>query len=222
LVFVGPPGCGKGTQASFLQKDYEFVAFAAGDELRKEIASGSELGLEIKGICDSGGLVSDSVINVMVDNFVAKTSANRLLFDGYPRKVSQAEALDEVFAKDSDWLLEVCYFQISNESIADRILHRFSCAGCGCVYNERTARPRVEGVCDKCGSKEFSKRNDDNEESIMKRLETYRLMTASIIDFYKERGILNIIDASLGFAEVSQQVEKVVKCVLEKLFEERR
>jgi adenylate kinase len=222
MVFVGPPGCGKGTQASFLRSDSGFKVFSAGEELRKEIASGSDLGLEIKSICDSGGLVSDDIINVMVDNFVANAPTNRLLFDGYPRKVSQAEALDRVLAQDSGWLLEVCYFQISDEIIADRILHRFSCAKCNSVYNERTARPKVDGVCDCCGSTEFNKRNDDNEDSIKKRLETYRLMTESIIDFYKERGILNVIDAGLSFHEVSQQMRNVMGLVLEKLFEERR
>jgi adenylate kinase len=222
IVFVGPPGCGKGTQASFLQNKFGFKVFSAGEELRREIASGSALGLEIKDVCGSGGLVSDDIINTMVENFVANAPTSRLLFDGYPRKVSQAEALDRVLVRDGGWLLEACYFRISDEAIAERILHRFSCAKCGTVYNEKTVLPMVDGVCDHCGSTEFNKRNDDNEDSIKKRLETYRLMTESIIDFYDKRGILSVIDASLNSVEVAWQMKDVVGLVLEKVFEERR
>ena len=216
IIFVGPPGCGKGTQASFLKDKYDFTVFSAGDELRKEVASGSDLGKEIKSISDSGNLVSDDIINKMAENFVENSPSNRLLFDGFPRKISQAEALEDILFSDNGWKVRVCYFKINDDMILDRILYRFACADCGLGYNEKTARPKVDGVCDRCGSKNFTRRSDDNEESIKGRLNNYRTMTDPIIDYYKKKGILDVIDASLDFDDVSDQVKKVVEFVLDK------
>jgi adenylate kinase len=150
----------------------------------------------------------------MSKRFVEAAASERLLFDGFPRKVFQAEFLDTVIPPDC--AVCACSFEVSDSLIIERVLHRFSCARCGRIYNDKTSAPKVDGVCDHCGSKEFKRRNDDNEESMRQRLENYRTVTSPMLNFYRERGILERIDASVDVSCVSSCVERLVYDVLQK------
>jgi adenylate kinase len=215
VIFIGPPGCGKGTQAGLLVEKLGFASFSAGDELRKEIASGSDLGQEISKICDAGGLVPDDVVNTMAKKFIDTASGDRLLFDGFPRKVPQAEFLRD--AIPGHWPVCACSFRIDDELVIERILCRFSCAKCGYIYNSKTRMPTVEGKCDFCGSTDFTRRNDDNEESMRQRLNNYKTVTNPMLALFSELGILHEVDASCEVPAVSQRIADLTGVLLEKI-----
>lgn len=206
IVFVGPPGCGKGTQASLLCKEKDFHAFSTGDEIRKEIATGSAFGNKLKQICDKGELVSDDIILNMVKNFIDHLDTNRVLFDGFPRTISQAENLNHLLLSDELWNVRVFDFHVDDEIVFNRILGRFSCKACGQGYNDKTLKTKVAGICDKCGGTDFIRRDDDNEKTLMNRLKAYKTMIHPIIDFYKNLGVLETVEASLNIDVVWSRI----------------
>ncbi|MDR0625237.1 MAG: nucleoside monophosphate kinase [Holosporales bacterium] len=208
VILIGPPGCGKGTQAGMLKELYEVESFCAGDELRKETASGSDLGKEIAQICDAGRLVPDRIVNLMAKKFVDNTASSRLLFDGFPRTAEQANFL--INSLEKQWPVCACSFYVDDEVVMDRILHRFSCTKCGTIYNSKTKKPRIDGVCDNCGSKEFTHRNDDNEEAMKKRLDNYRTITNPMLKLFADLGVLHEIDSSREVAEVSGSMKDLI------------
>ncbi|MDR3285315.1 MAG: nucleoside monophosphate kinase [Holosporales bacterium] len=211
IILIGPPGCGKGTQAAFL-REKGFAHFAAGDELRKEITSDSDLGKEIKKIYDEGKLVSDDIMNEITRNFVDRSGSTRLLFDGFPRKVSQADFLQSFLidlVSNGDITVKACFFDIKEDVVAVRVVDRFCCAKCGAIYNRKTMSI-TDFCCPNCGSNEILRRTDDNEEAVVKRIKTYRIETQPVLDFYEKLGILKVIDASLSVKEVSKKIEKII------------
>ena len=212
LILLGPPGAGKGTQAKRLQDKYNMVQLSTGDMLRAEVASGSELGHKVKAIIEAGGLVPDDLMIDMIAARIARDDcAGGFILDGFPRTVPQAEALDRMLAEKGlaiDYVIEMA---VDDEAMVDRITGRFTCAGCGAGYHEAFQRPEVEGVCDKCGGTEFSRRADDNEATVRERLQAYHEQTAPIIAFYGDKGALKRVDGMAPIDEVSDQIMAIFR-----------
>jgi adenylate kinase len=211
VILLGPPGSGKGTQAKRIEQSRGVRHLATGDMLRAATASGSVLGQRVKGIMDSGQLVPDAIIIDMIAARIAEADCrDGFVLDGFPRTVPQAQALDEMLAQRRLGLDHVILIKVDEAALIDRLAGRFSCARCGASYHERHNRPRNEGVCDACGSREFIHRPDDRPEAVTARFEVYRRQTEPILPYYRERGILRVVDGMAGIDEVTRQIEDVI------------
>jgi adenylate kinase len=204
LVLVGPPGAGKGTQASLLAEHYQIPHISTGDIFRANLKSGTALGLQAKGFMDKGELVPDSVTNEMVKDRLSNASG--FLLDGFPRNVAQAEVLQGFLNEKGAPLNAVVEFQINNEEIIKRLSSRRTCRGCGKVF------PGQVSKCDSCGG-EIYQRDDDKESVIARRLEVYGEQTAPIIDYYRKAGLLVAISAT---GEVSAITKNVIDALSKK------
>lgn len=204
LVLVGPPGAGKGTQASLLAEHYKIPHISTGDIFRANLKSGTALGLQAKGFMDKGELVPDSVTNEMVKDRLSNASG--FLLDGFPRNVAQAEVLQSFLSEKGAPLNAVVEFQINNEEIIKRLSSRRTCRGCGKVF------PGQVSKCDSCGG-EIYQRDDDKESVIARRLEVYGEQTAPIIDYYRKAGLLVAISAT---GEVSAITKDVIDALSKK------
>ena len=211
LILLGAPGAGKGTQAKRLQDAYGIVQLSTGDMLRAEVASGSETGQKAKAIMEQGGLVPDELIIAMISTRVdADDCANGFILDGSPRTIPQAEALDAMLAEKSlkmDYVIEI---KTDDEAMIERICGRYTCSKCGAGYHDSFQKPAKEGVCDKCGSTEFTRRADDNEATVRSRLEAYNKQTAPIIDYYAKKGVLKTVDGMDSIDGVTEQLKGVL------------
>jgi adenylate kinase len=179
--------------------------------LRAEVASGSPLGQEAKKIMDAGQLVSDAIVIGMIDGRTNKPdTANGVIFDGFPRTVAQAEALDAMLAKKGKKIDAVVELKVDDAALVERISGRFTCAKCGTGYHDKFARPKKDGICDKCGSTEFTRRADDNAETVKARLVAYRQQTAPILPYYQAKGLLHSVDGMADMSEVAGQIDRVL------------
>ena len=211
LILLGPPGAGKGTQAKRLERAHGFVQLATGDMVRAAIASGSALGRRMKPIYDAGALISDDIIIAMIGERISSPDcACGFILDGFPRTVPQAEALDAMLAEHCRRLDRVILMEVDEPALIDRLGGRFTCAKCGASYHERHHRPRIEGVCNVCGSTEFSRRADDRPEALATRFAAYRNETAPILPYYRARGILRTVDGMADIDEVTRQIEAII------------
>ena len=211
LILLGPPGAGKGTQAKKLTDERGLVQLSTGDMLRAEVASGSPLGVEAKKIMDAGQLVSDAIVIGMIDARTEKPdTAKGVIFDGFPRTVAQAEALDAMLAKKGKKIDAVVELKVDDAALVERISGRFTCAKCGTGYHDKFARPNKEGGCDKCGSTEFTRRADDNAETVKARLVAYNQQTAPILPYYRAKGVLHTVDGMADMSEVAKQIDQVL------------
>ena len=211
IILLGPPGAGKGTQASRLQADRGMVQLSTGDMLRAAVAARTEVGLRAKAVMDSGGLVSDEIVNgILADRLRQPDVALGFILDGYPRTLAQAEALEALLdsiAKPLDRVIEI---SVDEEALVDRITGRFACASCGEGYHDRYKLPKASGVCDVCGSTNFKRRPDDNAETVRNRLAEYRAKTAPILPYYEAKGLVERVDGMAPMDEVTAAIEAIL------------
>ena len=210
ILLLGPPGAGKGTQAKRLEERYGMVQLSTGDMLRAERASGSALGKQVRAIMDSGKLVSDDIMIALIAQRIAGLKAQGFILDGFPRTVPQAEALDKMLRSNGIAIDHVIELTVDEGALIDRISGRFSCSKCGASYHDRYHRPKREGICDVCGSRDFTRRPDDNAETVKARLAAYRDQTAPILPYYRAKGVLRSIDGMADIDEVTRQIETIL------------
>ncbi|MEH6547428.1 MAG: adenylate kinase [Sneathiella sp.] len=214
LILLGPPGAGKGTQAQRLQDKHGLIQLSTGDMLRAAVAAGSEVGLKAKSIMESGSLVSDDIMTgIISDRLDQPDCKNGVILDGFPRTETQAVALDEMLKSKGLELNAVIEMKTDDNILVERITGRYTCAKCGAGYHDSFLKPAKEGVCDKCGGSEFTRRNDDNAETVTSRLEAYHNQTAPLLPYYREKGILKQVDGMAGIDEVTQQMEAALQAI---------
>ncbi|NTV23778.1 MAG: adenylate kinase [Nanoarchaeota archaeon] len=206
LVFLGPPGAGKGTQANLLSRECGIPHISTGDIFRENIKNNTELGKLAKSYTDRGLLCPDEVTNRMVEKRLKERDCEKgFILDGYPRTIPQAEFLYKIIKLD-----KVIDFSLPDDIIVERISGRRTCAACQTSYHIRYNKPKKADTCDKCQGK-LVQREDERPEVIMKRIEVYNLQTSPLIDFYKKKGLLSSIDARQGIEDIWHSVKKELK-----------
>jgi adenylate kinase len=211
LILLGPPGAGKGTQATRLEKAYGIAQLSTGEMLRAEVEAGSEIGRKADGIMKAGQLVPDDVIiGIISERLDHDDCRNGFILDGFPRTVPQAEALDVMLGEKGLRLDHVMSIEVDDEAMIRRITGRFSCAKCGAGYHDEFQRPKMEGVCDVCGSTEFTRRADDNADTVRERLVAYHAQTEPIIDHYDKLGLLRRVDGMEPIDKVTEQLKAAI------------
>lgn len=208
IILLGPPGAGKGTQASRLEDEHGMVQLSTGDMLRAAVKAGTEVGLKAKALMDAGELVPDEVVSGIIGDKLDELGADTgVIFDGYPRTAAQAVSLDEILASRNRALDHVIELEVDEDALVERIVGRFTCGNCGEGYHDTFKQPAKEGVCDQCGSSEFKRRPDDNEETVRTRMQEYRAKTEPILPIYEERGIVTKVDGMGSMDDVSAGIE---------------
>jgi adenylate kinase len=210
IIRLGPPGAGKGTQAARLQVSRGMIQLSTGDMLREAVAAGTPVGLEAKAVMQRGELVSDAIVSALIGERLDAAAEQGAIFDGFPRTRHQAEALEILLAQRNRRLDHVIELAVDEDELVTRITGRFSCAKCGAGYHDTFKQPKVPGVCDACGSTEFKRRPDDNEQTVRTRMAEYRAKTAPILPFYEERGLVRHVDGMASVDEVAAQIEAIL------------
>ncbi|ANU07636.1 adenylate kinase [Paraurantiacibacter namhicola] len=212
IILLGPPGAGKGTQSHLLEEHHGMRQLSTGDMLRAAVKAQTPVGIRAKKVMDAGELVSDEIVSALIDaELTAMGDAVGAIFDGYPRTAAQAEQLDGILGQHGRQLDHVIELHVDEDALVERICGRFTCAECGEGYHDEFKQPETEGKCDKCGSTEFKRRPDDNEETVRKRMEEYRAKTAPILPLYEERGIVTRVDGMAPIDDVTTSIEKVLR-----------
>jgi adenylate kinase len=211
IILLGPPGAGKGTQAKRLEESRGLVQLATGDMLRTAVAQATEYGKQAKAVMERGDLVSDDIVVAIIAERLDQPDVDQgFVLDGFPRNVAQAEALDKMLRSKDMKLDAAIEMKVDDEALVERISGRFACANCGRTYHDRFDPPMTPGVCDACGSTEFVRRDDDNEETVRSRLQVYHRQTSPLVEYYGGQGKLETVDGMASMDEVTQQLEEVL------------
>ncbi len=211
LVLLGPPGAGKGTQAELILKYFKIPHISTGDILREHIKNNTALGQKVKEYTDSGRLVPDDIILEIVQDRISKDDcSNGFLFDGFPRTIAQAEALDSILAEKGIELDFVINLDVEDQIIIDRILNRRFCPKCGKIYNLKLNPPKKDNICDDCNV-ELQQRKDDKLEVIKNRLEVYRQQTQPLITYYNSKNILINVPGDDTPEHIFEQIKKAIE-----------
>lgn len=206
LILIGAPGSGKGTQAEKLVLDKGYKHVSTGDLLRAEVAKETDLGIRVKKLMESGQLVGDDVVLELLRANIDLSAAN-FIFDGYPRNIEQAKALDSEILFDSDYM--AIYFKIDTEILVERLTNRRVCKNCSAIYNLVGMPPKKEGICDKCGAELFH-RKDDHEDVIRNRISVYNATIKPMLDYYAGRNKLSEVDACGGKDEAYEDIVNIL------------
>jgi adenylate kinase len=208
IILLGPPGAGKGTQAGRLEDEHGMIQLSTGDMLRAAVKAGTEVGLKAKALMDAGELVPDEVVSGIIGDRLDELGPDQgVIFDGYPRTEAQVHSLDEILTARNRKLDHVIELAVDVEALVERITGRFTCGNCGEGYHDTFKQPAKEGVCDVCGSTEFKRRPDDNEETVRTRMGEYRAKTQPILPIYETRGIVTKVDGMGSMDAVSNAIE---------------
>lgn len=211
IILLGPPGAGKGTQAQRLVERHGMRQLSTGDMLRAAVAAQTPVGIKAKEIMDRGELVSDEIVSALIDAELSSMGPDTgAIFDGYPRTAPQVGQLDAILAghgRKLDWVIELC---VDEDALVERITGRFTCAKCGEGYHDSFKQPQADNTCDRCGSQEFKRRPDDNEQTVRTRMAEYRAKTAPILPLYDERGIVARVNGMADIDQVTQAIEDVL------------
>ncbi len=211
LILLGPPGAGKGTQADFLQKKLSVPKLSTGDMLRAAVAAGTEIGKKADEVMKAGRLVSDDIMIRLIRERIAEPDcAKGFILDGFPRTLTQARELDKMLAALNRPLSLVIELTVDDAALVDRIAGRFACGKCGAGYHDSFRPPRKEGQCDVCGATEFTRRKDDNRETVKSRLDAYHAQTAPLLPYYRQRGVLKSVDGMAVISDVTRAIDGLV------------
>ena len=210
IILLGPPGAGKGTQAVTIAQALNIPHISTGDILRANVKAGTELGKEAKSFMDAGDLVPDEVILGMVGDRLDEDDAKAgFLFDGFPRTVPQAEALEQLLIERQEPLTVAIRLAVAQDEVVHRLTGRRTCSQCGRIFHTTFDPPSVEGRCDDCDG-ELTQRDDDSEDVVLNRLEVYRAQTEPLENFYWERGLLRDVEAVGSVDDVQQRIQVIL------------
>jgi len=211
IILMGPPGGGKGTQAKRIEEKHQIPQLSTGDMLRAAVKAGSEVGKKAKAVMDAGQLVSDElVVAIIADRIKESDCAKGFILDGFPRTIPQAEALDKLLKSKHMGLDAVIEVQVPDALLIERITGRYTCAKCGEGYHDKFKQPKKTGVCDKCGGTEFTRRADDNAETVKSRLKAYHDLTAPLLPYYDRQGLLKVVDGDRDINVVTAELEAIL------------
>lgn len=211
IILIGAPGSGKGTQAKYLTEKYHVPQISTGDLLRAAVAAQTPLGRQAKAIMDAGQLVPNDIVIGMIRERIIRPDADQgFILDGFPRNVAQAEALDNILDKLGRPIDAVLHFDVDAEMLIQRMIGRLSCISCGALFNLFTQPPAVDDKCDECGGT-LHHRSDDSEEIIERRLQIFETLTQPLNDYYKQKGVLHILEAHGDVDEVTKRVKSALR-----------
>lgn len=212
IVLLGPPGAGKGTQGDFIAQQWGIPKLSSGDMLRAAVASGSQMGRHVQEIMSAGKLVSDDIMIDLIRRRIKDTDCARgFILDGFPRTLAQAEALTQMFADENLKLSVTLELEVDDKALIERISGRFACAKCGAGYHDQFKPTKAAGVCDECGHKDFTRRADDNAETVAKRLQSYNEQTAPLLPYYENMGLLRSIEGMQSISMVQADIKKIIE-----------
>lgn len=207
LIFLGAPGSGKGTQAKIISDELSLPIISTGDILRQEVQKESDIGLKAKSFMDVGDLVPDEVIISIIESKLSDSDYNDgFIMDGFPRNLSQAVKLDEMLKSINKSINSVLELDIDQDILVKRMVGRFTCSNCGEIYNKFFKNVKKEGVCDICGSSNFTYRDDDNEETVRSRQDIYSKTSKDLINFYLTKGLIYKLDASKSSDFITKKI----------------